>query len=89
MSGFSAFVLITGNIFLGQYQMEIVCSTQYLFHWYEITHLRINLVMAAIELHLYATYAQHLALKSVYEKKEYIIGGKLISCSTMLELTHL
>ena len=38
-------------------------------------------VMVAVELHLNATYAQHLALKSVYddEKRQssYIMGGKL------------
>ena len=34
-------------------------------------------IMAAIELHLNATYAQHPALKSVYEKSKSIMGGKL------------
>ena len=29
-------------------------------------------VMAAVELHLNATYAKHLALKSVFGKRQYI-----------------
>ena len=33
MSGFSAFVLTTGNILLDQCQMKIVSSTQHLCHW--------------------------------------------------------
>ena len=36
-------------------------------------------VMTAVELNLNATYAQHLAVKPVYEKGEYIMGGKLFS----------
>ena len=36
-------------------------------------------VMAAVELHLNATYAQNFALKSVYEKRQYTMGGKLFS----------
>ena len=36
-------------------------------------------VMAAVDLHLNATYAQHLALKSIYEKSKYVMGGKLFS----------
>ena len=33
-------------------------------------------VMAAVELHLNATYAQHLVLKSVYEKGQYIANNE-------------
>ena len=37
-------------------------------------------VMAAVELHVNATcYIQHTALKSVYEKSQSIMGGKLFS----------
>ena len=37
-------------------------------------------VMAAVELHVNATYyAQHPALKSVYGKCQSVIGGKLFS----------
>ena len=43
-------------------------------------------VMAAVELHLNATYAQHLALKSVYEKRQ--VGGKLFSSKIKFELKH-
>ena len=32
-------------------------------------------VMAAVEQHLNPTYAQHLALKSVYEKRQYITSN--------------
>ena len=42
--------------------------------------------MAAVKLHLNATYAQHLALKSVYEKKQCIMSGKLFSSSYFLLL---
>ena len=35
--------------------------------------------MTAVELNLNATYAQHLAVKPVYEKGQYIMGGKLFS----------
>ena len=34
-------------------------------------------VMEAVKLHLNATYAQHIALKLVYEKRQYIMGDKL------------
>ena len=45
-------------------------------------------MIAAVKLHLNATYAQDLALKSVYEKdnKEYAMGGKLFSSKIMFEL---
>ena len=38
-----------------------------------------RVMAAAVKLHLNATYAQHLALKSVYEKRQYVMGGKLFS----------
>ena len=41
-------------------------------------------VMAAVKLHLNATYAQHFALKSVYKKGQ--VGGKLFFSKTMFEL---
>ena len=45
-------------------QIEISCSTKH----HSLAHeLR---VIAAVKLHLNATYAQHLALKSVYEKRQ-------------------
>ena len=43
-------------------------------------------VMVAVELHLNAAYTQHLTLKSVYEKSQYIMGGKLFSSRTVFEL---
>ena len=37
-------------------------------------------VMVAVELHVNATYyAQHPALKSVFEKSQSVMGGKLFS----------
>ena len=47
-------------------------------------------VMAAAELHVNATYyAQHPALKSVYEKSQPVIGGKLFSSyRTVFELVR-
>ena len=43
-------------------------------------------VMAAVKIHLNATYAQHLALKSGFEKRQYEMGGKLFSSKIMFEL---
>ena len=44
-------------------------------------------VMAAAKPHLNATYGQHFALTSVYEKRQYIImSGKLFSSKIMFEL---
>ena len=36
-------------------------------------------MMAAVELHVDATYAQHPALKQVYGKDQSVIAGKLFS----------
>ena len=45
--------------------------------------------MAAVELHVNATYAQHPALKSVTGKSQSVIGGKLFSsCRTVFELAQ-
>ena len=83
MSGFSAFVLnlsksgnilsmANGNCLFNSASLSLVGNNS-LVH-----KLR---VMAAVELHLNATYyAQHPALKSVYEKRsQYIMSGKLFS----------
>ena len=45
-----------------------------------------RVMAAAVKLHLNATYAQHLALKSVYEKRQ--VGGKLFSSKIKFELKH-
>ena len=42
-------------------------------------------VMAAVKPHLYATCAKHLALKSVYEKSQYIKSGKLFLSRIVFE----
>ena len=87
-SGFSIFVLTTGNILLRSMpkQMEIFCPTaQHLCHGSLLVHkLR---VIAAVKLQLDATYIQHFALKSVYEKRRWIMGGKLFSSKIIFELS--
>ena len=67
-------------------QMEFFCpTTQHLCHGSSLGHkLR---VIAAVELQLDATYIQHFALKSVYEKRQCIMGGKLFSSKIMFELS--
>ena len=43
--------------------------------------------MAAVELHLIVTYAQHLALKSFYDKSQSVMGGNFFSSYiTMFEV---
>ena len=42
-------------------------------------------VIKAVKLQLNAIYAQHLALKLVHEKRQYIMGGKLFSSKKMFE----
>ena len=69
MSGFSAFVLTTGNILF-----RSIPNGNYLFNEASLQLVGDNSldrlrVMAAVKLHLNATYVQHLALKSVFEKK--------------------
>ena len=91
MSGFSAFVLTgiilfrsmpNGNCLFSSASLSLVADNS-LVH-----ELR---VMAAVSsyIHLNATYAQYLALKSVYEKNKYVMGGKLFSSyKTVFELVH-
>ena len=45
-------------------------------------------VMATVELHLNETYDQHVALKSVNEKSQYKMRGKLFSSRTLFELAQ-
>ena len=45
-------------------------------------------VMAAVEPHLYAPCAKHLALKSVYGKSHYIKSGKLFLSRVVFELAQ-
>ena len=71
MSGFSAFVLTTGNILF-----RSMPNGHYLFNSASLSLVGDNSlahklrVIATVELHLNATYAQHLALKSVFEKRQ-------------------
>ena len=79
----SSFLLLA--IFcLDQCQMKIAClASLSLVGDNSLAHKLT--VMAAVKLHLNATYAQHLALKSIYEKRQCIMGGKLFSCRIMFE----
>ena len=86
MSGFSAFVLTTtgSNILFRsnpKRQSKWKLPVQQLSIFVtgrggnSMTH---RVMAAAVKLHLNATYAQHLALKSVYEKRQYVManGGR-------------
>ena len=76
MSGFSAFVLTTTGsnilfrsipktkLFNNSASLSLVGGSNSLAH-----KLR---VIAAVKLYLNAAYAQHLALKPVYEKRHYL-----------------
>ena len=77
MSGFSAFVLTTGNV-LFRWKLPVQLSIFVpLAGDNSLVHdLR---MMAAVELHLNTTYAQHTGLKSANEKSQYVTGGKLFS----------
>ena len=95
MSGFSAFILNlskSGNIlfrsmpnrnYSAQHQLSLVGDNALVM----VHELR---VMAAVELHVNTTYyAQHPALKSVYGKRQSVIGGKLFSSyMTVFELAQ-
>ena len=86
MSGFSAFVLTTGNI-LFRWKLPVQLSIFVpLAGDNSLVHdLR---MMAAVELHLNTTYAQHIGLKSAYEKSQYVTGGKLFSSRTVFEVVQ-
>ena len=76
----SSFLLYTGNILF-----RSMSNGNYLFNSASLSLIGENSlvhklrVMTAVELNLNATYAQHLAVKPVYEKGQYIMGGKLFS----------
>ena len=42
--------------------------------------------MADVELHLNATYSEHLTVKSIYENSRYVMGGKLFYSKTRVVL---
>ena len=97
MSGFSAFVLTTtgSNILFRsnpKRQSKWKLPVQQLSIFVtgrggnSMTH---RVMAAAVKLHLNATYAQHLALKSVYEKKANIMSGNLFASRIMFELSFL
>ena len=45
-------------------------------------------VIVAVELHINTSYSQHLELKSVYEKGQYIMAGKSCFSRTVFGLAH-
>ena len=86
MSGFSAFVLTTtgSNILFRsnpKRQSKWKLPVQQLSIFVtgrggnSMTHKH-RVMAAAVKLHLNATYAQHLALKSVYEKRQHLRNNK-------------
>ena len=87
MSGFSVFTLTTGNILFRSMPNEncLLSNSASLSLVGDNSLAHKLTVMAAVKLHLNATYAQYLALKSIYEKRQCIMGGKLFSCRIMFE----
>ena len=90
-NGMSAFLCLLLRSYYWQYMfcldqcwIKITCSSHNLWHWEEITRWCMDLQWAIIN----ATYFQHLALKSVYEKSQCIIGGKSFSSRAVFELAH-
>ena len=88
--GFSAFILTTDNIFFRSMPNgNWLFSSAYLSLTGENLLLVHELrVMAAVEPHLYAPCAKHLALKSVYGKSHYIKSGKLFLSRVVFELAQ-
>ena len=69
MSGFSAFIFTTGDIlFRSMSNGSCLCNSTSSLLVGDTSQMHKLKVTAAVKLHLKATYAQHLALKSVYEK---------------------
>ena len=72
MSGFSTFVLTTGNILFRSMPNGNCLFNSASLSLVGDTSLAHKLrVMAAVEVHLNATNTLHLALKSGYEKRQY------------------
>ena len=93
MSGFSAFDLNSSKS--GNILFRSMANGNFLFSSASFSLVGKNSlvhelrVMAAVELHVNSTYAQHPALKSVYEKSQPRIGGKLFSSyRTVFELAQ-
>ena len=94
MSGFSELVLNLSKS--GNVLFRSITNRNFQFSSASLSLLGDNLlvhehrVMAAVELHVNATYyAQHLALKSVCEKSQWVTSDKLFSSyRTMFELAQ-
>ena len=77
--------------YLDQRQMQIACSAQHHSHWQErqLTDECVALMKVG-ELHVNATYAQHLHWNQFMEKSQPVIGSKLFSSyRTVFELAHI
>ena len=89
MSGFSAFILTDSFLFRSMSNANYLFSSVFLLLAGDNSLVHEIRKIAAVKLHLSATYTQCLALKSVYKKSQYVIGDKLFSSNrTVLELAQ-
>ena len=89
MSGFSAFILTGSFLFRSMSNANYLLSSVFLLLAGDNSLVHDIRKIAAVKLHLSATYTQCLVLKSVYKKSQYVIGDKLFSFNrTVLELAQ-
>ena len=89
MSGFSAFILTDSFLFRSMSNANYLFSSVFLLLAGDNSLVHEIRKIAAVKLHLSATYTQCLVLKSVYKKSQYVIGDKLFSSNrTVLELAQ-
>ena len=89
MSGFSAFILTVSFLFRSMSNANYLLSSVFLLLAGDNSLVHDIRKIAAVKLHLSATYTQCLVLKSVYKKSQYVIGDKLFSSNrTVLELAQ-
>ena len=89
MSGFSAFILTGSFLFRSMSNANYLLSSVFLLLAGDNSLVHDIRKIAAVKLHLSATYTQCLVLKSVYKKSQYVIGDKLFSSNrTVLELAQ-
>ena len=89
MSGFSAFILTGSFLFRSMSNANYLLSSVFLLLAGDNSLVHDIRKIAAVKLHLSATYTQCLVLKSVYKKSQYVIGDKLFSSNrAVLELAQ-
>ena len=89
MSVFSAFILTGSFLFRSMSNANYLLSSVFLLLAGDNSLVHDIRKIAAVKLHLSATYTQCLVLKSVYKKSQYVIGDKLFSFNrTVLELAQ-